>query len=229
MTFIENLLLKGFIDEDINRNIRMNKHDYIVRLLTYCAKSDKEISKKERDFIVKYIESINTNNDRKIVLYAQYDYARFNSYDIIDTLFLKKYLTTSYPKVSVYYDLLYQLVSICLIDNSHLNNKSLIILKDYIKVFNLNSYTCDKVFDKVLHEKKLSIKKSKAKIDSRDDYYKILGLDKNCTKEELKKRYAYLSKNFHPDKYNFEYIPYEIRKELENTYKKINSAYDKLK
>lgn len=233
MTFIENLILKGFIDDDLNKNLLMNEYDYVVRLLTYCAKSDKKISAKERDFIINYIESIDTNSDRKTILFAQYDYARFNNYNIVDILFLRnalfKFNSIDNNQIKRPLHILYELLSVCLIDSDNLNSKNKIILKDYLNIFNLSDLTFDKIFNQVLFNKKINLKKSKNKKDDLDEYYEILGLNKNCTKEDLKKRYAFLSKNFHPDKYNFKYIPYEIRKELEDTYKKINFAYDKLK
>ena len=59
-------------------------------------------------------------------------------------------------------------------------------------------------------------------------YYKR-NANQNYNKEDLKRRYAYLTKSYHPDKYNLEEMPIEVRKELEDTYKKINLAYDRLK
>ena len=51
------------------------------------------------------------------------------------------------------------------------------------------------------------------------DYYKILGLNKNATEDEIKKAYRKLAKKWHPDKNNG----------LEtDTFKKINEAYDVL-
>lgn len=50
------------------------------------------------------------------------------------------------------------------------------------------------------------------------DYYKILGLDKKSTKDEIKKAYRKLSKKYHPD----------INPNSEDKFKEINNAYETL-
>ncbi len=51
-----------------------------------------------------------------------------------------------------------------------------------------------------------------------EDYYKILGVDKKATKEEMKKAYRKLAMKYHPDKN-------KGSKEAEEKFKKINEAY----
>ncbi len=53
------------------------------------------------------------------------------------------------------------------------------------------------------------------------DYYKILGLDKNASQEEIKKAYRKLAKKYHPD-VNPE------NKQSEEMFKDINEAYEVL-
>jgi molecular chaperone DnaJ len=52
--------------------------------------------------------------------------------------------------------------------------------------------------------------------------YKVLGVEKTASKEEIKKVYKELSKKYHPDKNNGD-------KELEEKFKEVSAAYDILK
>ena len=50
------------------------------------------------------------------------------------------------------------------------------------------------------------------------DYYKILEVDENCTKDDIKKKYRELCLRYHPDKNNGE----------DTMFKQINEAYETL-
>ena len=52
-----------------------------------------------------------------------------------------------------------------------------------------------------------------------EDYYKILGIEKNATESEIKKAYRKLALKWHPDKNP------NNKKEAEEKFKKINEAY----
>lgn len=230
MTLMEDLLLKGYIDESLDENVQNATADFLVRLFTYCAKADKEISSEERDYIIEYIESFDMNNSEESWLFAQYDYGRFHDYNKECIISLKKSIDKLLDKKNLDFKILYHLLTLCLIDNKVLNDTQAEIIGDFISVFNLNADACDQIYDKVLKEKNKKFEDNKdSTLDILDECYKILGLNKNCTKEDLKKQYAYLTKSYHPDRYNTEEMPSEIRKELEDTYKKINLAYDKLR
>ena len=54
------------------------------------------------------------------------------------------------------------------------------------------------------------------------DYYKILGVDRNATKDEIKRAYRELAKKYHPD------LHPENKKEYEEKFKEISEAYEVL-
>ena len=62
--------------------------------------------------------------------------------------------------------------------------------------------------------------------DNPNRYYAILGVNKNITKDELKKVYYKLAKKYHPDK--FENSSKKEKENAENKMKEINEAYEYL-
>ena len=62
---------------------------------------------------------------------------------------------------------------------------------------------------------------------SLDDCYKILGVSPNATDEEVKKAYREAAMKHHPDKVS--HLGEDMRKKAEETFAKVNQAYDKIK
>ncbi|WP_455539144.1 DnaJ domain-containing protein [Terrisporobacter sp.] len=226
MTLMEDLLLKGYIDENIDEGVKNSTADYIVRLLTFLAKSDGYISCKERDYIINYMETFEMNECEETWLFAQFDYARFNEYDKKIIVLLKNTINKLLDKKNLDFKILYMLINISLLDNENLNDTQIQIIGDFVEIFKLDADECDKIYNIIINKK---VKPKENSTPTLDECYEILGLDKNCSQYDLKKRYAYLTKSYHPDKYNIDEMPNELKKELEDIYKKINFAYDRLK
>lgn len=226
MSLMEDLLLKGHIDENMDHNVKKATADYLIRLLTYCAKSDGMLSNNERNFIINYIETFDINDSEETWLFAQYDYGRFHEYNKEIIVSLKRTFDKLIDKINLDYKILYNLIYISLIDSDNLNDIQAEIIEDFVTIFKMDADKCDQVYNNVVE--KINKEKNET-LSHLDECYKILGLDKNCSENDLKRRYAYLAKTYHPDRYNLEEMPLEVRKELEDTYKKINMAYDKLK
>lgn len=59
------------------------------------------------------------------------------------------------------------------------------------------------------------------------DYYGVLGVDRNATDQEVKRRYKELVKIYHPDK--LINMPESFRKDAEDKFKMVNEAYKEIK
>lgn len=88
-------------------------------------------------------------------------------------------------------------------------------LKDYEKVCSLDK---SKEHKRLLQEAKIALKKSKRK-----DYYKILGVDRNATDDEIKKAYRKRALVHHPDRHSS--ASETEKKEQEKKFKELGEAY----
>uniref|UniRef100_A0A069DZ51 Putative dsrna-activated protein kinase inhibitor p58 n=1 Tax=Panstrongylus megistus TaxID=65343 RepID=A0A069DZ51_9HEMI len=88
-------------------------------------------------------------------------------------------------------------------------------IKDYEKAVSMES---SREMKKLLADAKLELKKSKRK-----DYYKILGVDKNASTEDIKKAYRKRALVHHPDRHAN--ASEGERKEQEKKFKEVGEAY----
>ncbi|WP_442879426.1 DnaJ domain-containing protein [Clostridium sp.] len=94
------------------------------------------------------------------------------------------------------------------------------ILDDIVNVFDISATT----YSKLISEFKDGYSEQ-----SKEDYYDVLGVSKDASKEEIKAAYRKLSRLYHPDVYSSKNLPPEIIKDFEDKLVKINEAYDELK
>ncbi|KAK6166594.1 hypothetical protein SNE40_023249 [Patella caerulea] len=88
-------------------------------------------------------------------------------------------------------------------------------VRDYEKIFSLEKTRENK---KILNDAKLELKKSKRK-----DYYKLLGVQKGATEEEIKKAYKKRALIHHPDRHS--HAEEKVQKEEEVKFKEVGEAY----
>ncbi|KAM3922547.1 dnaJ homolog subfamily C member 7 [Leptodactylus fuscus] len=88
-------------------------------------------------------------------------------------------------------------------------------VRDYEKVYQTENTKEHKQF---LKNAQLELKKSKRK-----DYYKILGVDKNASEDEIKKAYRKRALMHHPDRHSG--ATTEVQKEEEKKFKEVGEAF----
>ncbi|XP_038838239.1 dnaJ homolog subfamily C member 7-like isoform X2 [Salvelinus namaycush] len=88
-------------------------------------------------------------------------------------------------------------------------------VRDYEKVYQTEK---TKEHKHLLKNAQLELKKSKRK-----DYYKVLGVDKNATEDEIKKAYRKRALMHHPDRHSS--ASAEIQKEEEKKFKEVGEAF----
>ncbi|KAL0849073.1 hypothetical protein ABMA28_013435 [Loxostege sticticalis] len=88
-------------------------------------------------------------------------------------------------------------------------------VKDYEKLYKIDKSKENK---QLLHEAKLALKKSKRK-----DYYKILGIEKNASEDDIKKAYRKRALVHHPDRHAG--ASDNERREQERRFKEVGEAY----
>jgi DnaJ like chaperone protein len=62
--------------------------------------------------------------------------------------------------------------------------------------------------------------------DKKEDYYEVLGVGRNVSCNELKKKYRELVKKYHPDKISSKGLDEEFVKFAEEKFKKVTEAYE---
>lgn len=88
-------------------------------------------------------------------------------------------------------------------------------VKDYEKLYKIDKSKENKI---LLQNAKLALKKSKRK-----DYYKILGVDKSASEDDIKKAYRKRALVHHPDRHSG--APDSERREQERRFKEVGEAY----
>ena len=64
-------------------------------------------------------------------------------------------------------------------------------------------------------------------VEDVDSAYKILGIEKSATEEEIKKAYRKMAVKYHPDKVS--HLGEDFQKKAKEKFQKVNEAYEKIK
>lgn len=238
----EQLEVTNFDDFDFDRQIVFTAKNLLKPLLISLIKESEdlisELEKMENGFSESFFLKIFVNIDNNFKQTKQIDYYLQENYktlkekllsQLTNNNFWKNFIRTFATSSAVrFLPLPPQLKFLLVLGTSFYS-----LIQDYQKKTNLATFlNC--IFDlyllDFLNKNNFSNKKSNSEnISFAENCYRILGVDKSISAEELKKKYNELIKIYHPDKIQHKDIPKEIMELTENKFKEIVEAYNYLK
>jgi len=99
--------------------------------------------------------------------------------------------------------------------DGHISNPELKYLKTVSNIFNFDQIIFDRIYS-LTQQSKIN------------DPYKILGVDRNSSDEEIRIAWLELSKNHHPDNLISQGMPQEFIEQANKEMSSINTAYDRI-
>ena len=189
---------------------KTTKGDFALSLLALVAvvmKADGKILKSELNYVKDYFVRAFGEQQAKEMLILLRDILKKDIDITAVTLQIKQNLDHSSKSQLVYF-----LIEVAKSDGEfHANEKN--VIEKIINLLGFNSYERESLL---------------AMFNSGDDNaYKILGVDKNATDEEIKKQYKKLAKENHPDKVS--YLGDEVKEKAKEKFQKIQIAYEQIK
>lgn len=189
----------------------------LVKLLAFISKADGIVTQNEID-IVNQILIDNKYNTTQIKWCADlFNKTKNQTYISSVTYTISKYAKEEIEKGYI----LYCALKLAMADGG-ITSKQDEIISDILSEVKIPLTLYEKV--------KESVKNEYAQYDkcSKDDYYKILNINSNATKDEIKQAYKKLMKIYHPDAQSSKDLPEEIIKDITQKCIKIQEAYDTL-
>lgn len=208
---------EGRLEERIDEYKRRMNY-YVLALLAKIAKSDGRVSEKEAEFISDLLNANASSSREKDFLKASFNEHKndISNVALVAREFMREVPLPHNERLNIFR----MFIFVAGVDGE-LNQSKLDILGTIAGAFELKQSEFEAFIQSILNQ-------SKSQSLSTDKAYEILGLSKNASENELKKRYRELAKKYHPDILNANKVSKE---ELEAGVKKfhqINEAYELL-
>lgn len=208
-------IIGGVFDSTTINTVNLNKTirgDFILSLLALSAavmKADNVVKKSELNFVKKFFLQ-NFNEDETLEAIQILKELLNKDINIDEICTQIKYKMNHATKLQI----LHYLFGIAAADEEIHQNE-----KDIIKHIALKLGLTITDYESIL-----SMFSQK---DDIENYYKILGVNKDASNEEIKKAFRSMALKNHPDK--VAHLGEDIQKAAQEKFKKINEAYDKIK
>jgi len=213
-------ILIGMIIESIENSKTKKTVSSLKNIFYVVAMADGNFSKKEKIYLkrIMYDFAKFANIDKQLAEYIGKKEANNASSDEIN-IYIKNLTPLFEKNKKIKNELLNALIEFSLIDG--LNQEKKDILHDIADALDIDIDIDEFIAKQFSHQNNDSDNKL-------DDVYKILGVDKNVSCSELKKKYREAAKKYHPDKISSKDLDEEFVKFAEDMFKKVNNAYETL-
>ena len=191
----------------------------LVVLMSAVMKADNEVKKSELDFVKRFLRSNYGDEEAKGLLLKLRE---LNSKDIpLADVCRQIKQNTDYTTRYHMFDFLYGIAG----SDGEVAESEISVLRTISNYLGINSQDYLSIHNR--HVTGRDYSSSSRGGTTNKDPYKVLGLDKNASDEDIKKAYRRLAMKYHPDR--VEGLGDEVRRNAEAQFREINEAYETLK
>jgi len=192
----------------------------LVNILVNISKIDGQVTKEEIATIHRFFQYNLNYNQTKMLWVKDLIKEAISANVTLDSLLEEFKNTFAYEPRLILLELVYQI----------LYTKESVPENELQIARNIATFLEISVYDQRTIEAKYKYRRQHEQTNglaAAEQYYAVLGLDSNASKEEIKKAYRKLSMKYHPDKVR--HLGDEFRTIAEEKMKEINAAYDYFK
>ena len=191
----------------------------LVQILMHIARIDGEITRDEVQTIQRFFQHNLRYSQTQMMWVKELIKEATNATVSLESLLMEFKGNFAYEQRLILLELVYQV----LYTKTTVPENELQIARNIANYLDISAYDQRTIEARYRYRNQQSAAMA---LDRKAQYLALLGLEKNATKEEIKKAYRKLSMQYHPDKVG--HLGQEFQKVAEEKMKEINIAYDYL-